>query len=380
MSNDNIYLRTELGNELLDDPKGRISGDEMLLIALVDGHTSMDGIIKKVPPSVRGKIGSIFARLLAEKIIREAGRETDAGSPGNISGAGVTLPQEDVTSVSENSATSRKELDSMLAQLEANKVRQREIELGFHKLKMRITAYTEVTHARFSKMQREILGNEHSVDELRDHLTGDIEEALEDLQAVDKAIAEEQNAVDKTLRLSVSLGQLDQLQREQLEKDARIASSHPHYKKLRGLDFFRGFANVELLHFLEIAEWQEVEAGDMVLNEGDVGMPFFIIVSGSVSIYRGQDKLATLERGDFFGEFAFLSGEEPFRTARVAADSTCEFLKIDPLDIEFSPVQLRLCVAEALLRGQVRRTMVSSKPMGSFFENEKSNGPDTETQ
>ena len=372
MKINHIYSRTEFGDSLLDEPNGRISGDEMLLIALVDGQTSMEGIARKVPPSVRGKLDEIFARLVSEHIIKEAGEtllatpSLDAHQEGAGAGQG---PDQD----------SSKELEKILAKLDANKVRQQEIEVGFQQLKMRISAYVDTTLARFTKMQKTLQGADDTSDGLKANLAGDLEEAQADLQAVEKAMTEQQNAIDRTLRLRVSPHSLDLLEKEKLEKDAKVASSHPHYKKLRGLEFFRGFANAELLRFLEIAEWQIVEPGEAVLKEGDVGMPFFIIVSGSVSVYKEDRKLATLDRGDFFGEFAYLSGEEPYRTARVEADLTCEFLKINPLDIEFSPVQLRLNVVEALLRGQVRRTLVSSKPMSSFTENEASDGKSSES-
>ncbi|MDX8386676.1 MAG: cyclic nucleotide-binding domain-containing protein [Gallionella sp.] len=367
MSMNNIYLRTEYGDALLEEPNDRISGDEMLLIALVDGQTSMEGITRKVPPSVRGKLDAIFARLLSEKIIKDTGERLEAISSEDV-------PQAEVGVGQNSDKGSSKELDKILAKLDANKVRQQEIEVGFQQLKMRISAYVDITLARFTKMQKDIRGNN---DDLKTNLASDLEEAQADLQAVEKAMVEQQSAIDRTLRLRVSPQSLDHLEKEKLEKDAKVASSHPHYKKLRGLEFFRGFANVELLRFLEIAQWQIVDRGEAVLKEGDVGMPFFIILSGSVSVYKGDHKMATLDRGDFFGEFAYLSGEEPFRTARVEADSTCEFLKINPLDIEFSPVQLRLNVVEALLRGQVRRTLVSSKPMSRFTENDTSDSQDS---
>lgn len=362
MSMNNIYVRTEYGDALLEEPNNRISGDEMLLIALVDGQTSLEGITRKVPPSVRGKLVEIFARLLSESIIKDAGEALAATTSEDVH-------QEEKAAGQSAGDGSQKELEKILVKLDANKVRQQEIEVGFEQLKMRIAAYVDTTLARFTKMQNVIQDNDT---DLKANLSGDLDEAQVDLQAVEKAMAEQQSAIDRTLRLRVSPQSLDQREKEKLEKDAKVASSHPHYKKLRGLEFFRGFANAELLRFLEIAEWQIVEPGEAVLKEGDVGMPFFIIVSGSVSIHKGGHKMATLDRGDFFGEFAYLSGEEPFRTARVEADSTCEFLKINPLDIEFSPVQLRLNVVEALLRGQVRRTLVSSKPMSSLTENDDS--------
>ena len=59
------------------------------------------------------------------------------------------------------------------------------------------------------------------------------------------------------------------------------------------------------------------------MSEGEIGISFYIVVSGSVNIYRKNNLLTTLDRGDFFGEFAYLSGEEPVRSARAVAATAC---------------------------------------------------------
>jgi len=370
MSKDRIFARTKQGNELLDNPKGRISGDEMLLLALIDGQTSVEGIAKKVPPSVRVHLDTIFKRLLSAGIIDDAGNveiEASDDKPEDVADEQIkSVPHENKEEVTaKRYANLEQELAATRDQLEATRARMKEAEVGFHKLRLRVSVYTELTHTKLTKWVKDMADKATSVEGLRVIYESELREVIENLQPLNQAIADQQKILDSTLRLKVLPGKpsADQLQKEREEEEARLAQSHPNYKKLRGLEFFRGFANAELLQFLEIAKWQQADPGDTVLSEGDVGMPFFIIVSGKVEVFKGSRKLATLDQGDFFGEFAYLSGEEPYRAARVAAETACEFLMVDPLDIEFAPVQLRLHVVEALLRGQVRRTLISSKPM-----------------
>ncbi|MBI5429340.1 MAG: cyclic nucleotide-binding domain-containing protein [Nitrosomonadales bacterium] len=385
MSNKKIYSRTKLGDSVLEDPQGIISGDELLLMALIDGRTSVEGIASKVPPSVRAHLDGIFARLLSAQIIEVTG-DAGFGSASENSDlvaafeTSLSMPARQPAGGDAEASRRCTELELELAgvrgKLDAAKARQKEVEAGFHKLKLRVSAYTEVRYARLSKLLRELASYpEH---ELRAILESELNDALENLQPLNQAMAEQQQVLDKTLSMQSFQGQIHakQLQSERAADEARMAQAHPHYKKLRGLEFFKGFANAELLQFLEIAKWQEAKAGDTVLNEGDVGMPFFIIVSGAVTVFKGENRLATLDRGDFFGEFAYLSGEEPYRSARVVAETACELLMVDPLDIEFSAVQLRLHVVEALLRGQVRRTLISSKPMDSLPGDDLPNAPD----
>jgi NADH dehydrogenase len=65
------------------------------------------------------------------------------------------------------------------------------------------------------------------------------------------------------------------------------------------------------------------EAGDVIVEQGDVGDLFYVIVEGKVDVVREERDgtravLARLEEGDFFGEMALLSGSRR-RTATVLA-------------------------------------------------------------
>jgi hypothetical protein len=74
----------------------------------------------------------------------------------------------------------------------------------------------------------------------------------------------------------------------------------------------------------------EVAAGAAIFREGDSGSEMFIIESGSVDIVRavrGEEPLATLEAGDFFGEMSILEDQPRFATA--LARTPCRLLRID---------------------------------------------------
>ncbi len=77
----------------------------------------------------------------------------------------------------------------------------------------------------------------------------------------------------------------------------------------------------------EMVEWvasrlesREVEPGALVASEAASGYMFFVIVDGTASVHRGDENLATLGAGEFFGEGALL-GSNGRRNASVVASS-----------------------------------------------------------
>jgi len=73
-------------------------------------------------------------------------------------------------------------------------------------------------------------------------------------------------------------------------------------------------------------------AGQPIFGEGEVGTEMFVIQSGTVEVFkrsrRGEEKLlATLEKGDFFGEMSIL--EDVPRTASARAKTDCELVRIN---------------------------------------------------
>jgi len=76
---------------------------------------------------------------------------------------------------------------------------------------------------------------------------------------------------------------------------------------------------------------KKIPAGTVLFQEGDKGEEMYIIQSGRVKIskrIRGVEKtLATLEKGEFFGEMAILN-DKP-RSASAETIEECEMLVID---------------------------------------------------
>ena len=373
-----IYSRTNLGDALLTVPYGNISGDARRLLELIDGGTSVEAIRGKVPPSVQVKLEDIFSQLLSENLIIETiitdridalqdSRDTNQDQYQKT--VQIKSFQGDEVSAlgSEAESMRRIELEQELAevrtQLALTKARQKEVEAICRRLEQQVAAFEQSKDRGLAENITQPAFNGQAGNVLHD--------SLENLSQLNQALHDQQLVLDNTLKLRNFQMQLNVVEhRDGIEAaEEKEAQSHPHYKKLRVLEFFKGFANTELLHFLTISKWKEVQGGDTILNEGEVGMPFFIIVSGSVNVIKNKQPIASLGWGDFFGEFAYLSEHEPLRSAQVVATTDCELLVVDPMDVEFSTVQMRLHVVEALLRGQVKRALLSSRRIDNLLNN-----------
>jgi CRP/FNR family transcriptional regulator, cyclic AMP receptor protein len=58
-------------------------------------------------------------------------------------------------------------------------------------------------------------------------------------------------------------------------------------------------------------------AGDAIVNEGKLGVGFYLILDGKAEVRKGSKVLATLSKGQYFGEMSLVD-EKP-RTADVVA-------------------------------------------------------------
>jgi CRP-like cAMP-binding protein len=90
-------------------------------------------------------------------------------------------------------------------------------------------------------------------------------------------------------------------------------------KHLEGLGLFEGLTQDELNEVARTADEIDVEAGKRLVSAGRYGHEFFVISNGTAEVIRGEEHLADLGPGDFFGEMAILG--DTVRNADVVASS-----------------------------------------------------------
>jgi len=97
--------------------------------------------------------------------------------------------------------------------------------------------------------------------------------------------------------------------------------------RLRGLAFFEGFSDADLDRVAQLADDVEVEAGELLIDQGRVGQECFVIESGQAEVFVGEEHLVTVGPGSMVGEMALIDRRP--RTATVVATTPMALLAFD---------------------------------------------------
>lgn len=75
--------------------------------------------------------------------------------------------------------------------------------------------------------------------------------------------------------------------------------------KKDAVSIFRGLTREEFTCLLDIMHIVEVKKGAYILRQQDAGEDIYIMIDGSVGVYRDNELMAVLHSGDVFGELGF---------------------------------------------------------------------------
>src|SRR4051812_28322859 len=97
---------------------------------------------------------------------------------------------------------------------------------------------------------------------------------------------------------------------------------------LAAVPLFSDLSSRHLKRMAELAEEVQFKAGDPIVQEGQPGGTFFVILEGEAKVTRRRRKLNELYPGDFFGEVSLLDGGP--RTATVTAETPIVAIRLFP--------------------------------------------------
>jgi CRP-like cAMP-binding protein len=86
---------------------------------------------------------------------------------------------------------------------------------------------------------------------------------------------------------------------------------------LASVSFFSSLNQRQLKMIAESGKDFSYKSGDTIVEEGTMGVGFYLVLDGKVEVRKGSKALATLSKGQFFGEMSLID-EQP-RSADVVA-------------------------------------------------------------
>jgi di/tricarboxylate transporter len=144
---------------------------------------------------------------------------------------------------------------------------------------------------------------------------------------------------------------------------SRQPPSFEYASVLTRVDLFAGLDRVTLAKLAAYLEVVSVEAGATVVQQGDPGDAFYLVVKGAFGVYVAasegdESRVNSLGPGAPFGEMALLTGRP--RSASVRAETTAEVLRLERsrfLDLVRREPQVGLALAGTLCE-RLRRAHV----------------------
>jgi serine/threonine-protein kinase len=141
-------------------------------------------------------------------------------------------------------------------------------------------------------------------------------------EILDKALAKDpseryQSAMDFAYDLRLALHDVQNTPKESLDSEL--------LNYIQALPFFHNFTESQINEILSVTDVIKFEGNKTIIQEGEIDDPFYILISGQVVVRKGKKVVTTLEKGQCFGEMAYLTGEA--RNASIATKNECILLK-----------------------------------------------------
>jgi CRP-like cAMP-binding protein len=127
----------------------------------------------------------------------------------------------------------------------------------------------------------------------------------------------------------------------------RTLHSRVNARRLKDLALFSDCSMKELRRMEPLMTEAHVPAGRVLTSRTQRGAEFFIVVTGTASVWREDLHLDVIGPGGFFGELALF--DQGMRTASVIADTDMELLILSPQEFR-SPHFLTASVMQGMLR------------------------------
>ncbi|NVJ28215.1 cyclic nucleotide-binding domain-containing protein [Myxococcus sp. AM011] len=142
---------------------------------------------------------------------------------------------------------------------------------------------------------------------------------------------------------------------------------------LKKVALFEGLTQGQLAKVAQLGQTRDYPAGAFLFREGEAGQEMFVVSRGKVRISKsvpgiGEEALAILEAGQYFGEMAII--EDSPRSADAIAHISCSVWVIERSKLDqlmFTDKDLAYVLLWTLVRTLSERLRETNDKIKSFF-------------
>lgn len=119
-----------------------------------------------------------------------------------------------------------------------------------------------------------------------------------------------------------------------MKETAYIGDNVKLISKLKKIEQLKDFSDTDLFSFLQLAKLREYEAGEIIIQEGEIDCWIYFLINGKLEISKKDKIITRLQNpGDLFGEMGVISGSPRSATVR-AADTKTLVLGVDSSTVD----------------------------------------------
>lgn len=108
-----------------------------------------------------------------------------------------------------------------------------------------------------------------------------------------------------------------------MKETAYIGDNVKLIGRLKNIEQLKGFSDGDLHAFLQLAKLREYEAGEAIIQEGEIDCWVYFLINGKLEILKDDKIITRLQNpGDLFGEMGVIDGSPRSATVRAAAAKT----------------------------------------------------------
>lgn len=374
------FVMTAQGKAELSNPTGELTLDQREILSLVDGQRTIKDISQLVSSTTSSYLNEFFEYLLLAGLIVDTNEvempvkaETEVTPFKKVALSTQVLNQDRLLlSENERRACLEQDLKTSRTQIDQLSEENEQLTHKYKRIKQQVLSYKEGMENRIATQQAEldvILKQNQQSFSQRVQLEAELKQLREENDQLQELMERKSIQLEDAVKVRMAKERLisEEQQRQKFIVADEMVVTHPRYRKIRDLDFFRNFENLELAELLLWAEWREVEQGEVVIKEGDMGTPFYVIVSGRLVVEKGKSIITILKPGAPFGEGFYLENDHLCRSASVVAKTHCELLRIDPAHLDSAELGSRMRIAEAFMRIQTKRLRAASQMLKNLL-------------